>query len=99
MTGPPTIRAVLILRECGTCTPALLLKNVFAFSRGCAEIHKRCRESVRPGLGSQVDRAAGEASEFRSQIVGLYPEFLDGVLRRHQRRQVDVNALIGAPSI
>ena len=52
-----------------------------------------------PDLVVRLIAPPAKLSEFRSEVVGLNAELLNRVLRRNKRSQVDVDALIGAPSM
>ena len=88
---PADVGAELILREGRPLDMGAVVEEGIGVEDFVAqEVIGAAMKGIASGLGCEVYHAAREAPKFCAKVVGLNPELLDGVLRRDQRRQVDV---------
>src|SRR5579859_4859777 len=95
---PSPVDAKLILGKGRTLYAISVVEEIVCVQHLVAnELVKRTVVLVRARFGREVDNSAGKPAIFRTQVVGLDFEFLDGVLRWNHGYNVQIRAVRGYP--
>ncbi len=88
------VGAELVLGKGSTSYVALVVEEVVGVQHLVAqELVCRTMEAVRARFCREVDHSTGKPAVFRTQVVGLDLEFLDGVLRRDHGDNVQIRSV------